>query len=629
LSNESPQELLSTVFGSYKAEWLRERLYDFFTEPEYFPELTTPRPCILMGGRGTGKTTVLRCLSYEGQFALHGRKRDAIASERFYGFYYRIDTNRVTAFAGAELAEVVWKRLFAHYFNLVVAELVLRFLAWYELNTAVPLGLGENACQRIAITLHLEECRSLKDLHSALDLAKHRFEATVNNVADGVKAPLSMQGAPIDVIFRALGELPQFEGKTFFLLIDEYENLLDYQQEIVNSLIKHSGEHYTFKVGVRELGLRRRSTVNPNEQLISPADYVRISVAEKLQGDNFTAFASSVCNGRIASLQALVGGRPRDIAELFPGLTEDEEAVLLGVEDQVRLLEAQAETEGWDEADRAFLGSLAPLECFFLKVWAEAQDMGLIDALNDCRERPDEWSIRYGNYKHSLLFALKQGKRGIRRYYAGWNAFTHISAANIRYLLELIEQSLLLHIRQDRPLTVPVAPETQTRAAQSVGKKNLTELEGLSVFGARLTKLVLSLGRVFQVMAEQSVGHAPEVNQFKLVDRPEEDSATVSEANDLLRLAVMHLALVRMPGSKLGDEGDTREYDYAVHPIFSPFFVFSYRKKRKMNLFATDLLGLVRRPKEAIREVLARSNRTDVAALPEQLQLFSGFYSGA
>jgi hypothetical protein len=50
----SAEEQLSELFGSYKAEWLKERLFDFFTAPDYLPELTTSRPCVLVGGRGLG-----------------------------------------------------------------------------------------------------------------------------------------------------------------------------------------------------------------------------------------------------------------------------------------------------------------------------------------------------------------------------------------------------------------------------------------------------------------------------------------------------------------------------------------------------------------------------------------------
>ena len=61
---------LDELFGSYKAEWLKGKIFDFFTAPNYFTNLKDNRPCILQGGRGTGKTTVLRGLSYQGQYAI-------------------------------------------------------------------------------------------------------------------------------------------------------------------------------------------------------------------------------------------------------------------------------------------------------------------------------------------------------------------------------------------------------------------------------------------------------------------------------------------------------------------------------------------------------------------------------
>lgn len=41
MKSDTLQEQLSQLFGSYKAEWLKEQIHDLFTRPSYFPELTT------------------------------------------------------------------------------------------------------------------------------------------------------------------------------------------------------------------------------------------------------------------------------------------------------------------------------------------------------------------------------------------------------------------------------------------------------------------------------------------------------------------------------------------------------------------------------------------------------------
>jgi len=615
-----PEEQLSQLFGSYKAEWLKGKLYEFFTEPSYFPELKTSRPCMLIGGRGTGKTTALRCLSYEGQFALSQFKKEEIPNWNYYGLYYRVNTNRVTAFKGPELEDKRWKNLFAHYFNLLICDLLLKFLAWYKKHVPYSEQLDENACNKIGKSLNLQDVKTTRDLVNSVDNLRIEFEAFINNVATQPFPLLSAQGAPIDTLIESITQLQQFQDKTFFFLLDEYENFEDYQQQVVNTLIKHSGQHYSFKIGVRELGLRCRNTLNENEQLIHPADYVRINIAEKLAGSIFNDFALQVCNTRISKLRKIDESIIDDVSKALPALSENEEALKLGISDLIK-----------DMRDilRVVNGSieLSPLELYFIKIWAEGKNLDKKDVLKEYMDKYSDWTERFSNYKHALLYSLRKGKVGIRKYYAGWDTFIKLSATNIRYLLELVDQTLLLHLKKGRSLSEPVSFETQTLAAQNSGKKNLSELEGLSIHGAKLTKLLLGLGRIFQVMAVDVSSHAPEVNQFYIDDNLDSTQERL-ELEDLLTAAVMHLALIRFSGNKPVDEADTKDYDYMIHPIYSPFFIFSYRKKRKMKMSGTQLLGLISNPRDTIREVLEQNNRDYEEELPDQLRLFEEFYFG-
>lgn len=613
---------LNNVLGLYKAEWLNGNLFTLFNEPAYFDQLKTRRPCVLIGGRGTGKTTVLRGLSYQGQLELEGAQ--PVEEWPYYGLYYRVNTNRVTAFRGSGISEDKWSSYFGHYINLSFCQLLLEFAVWYELQTGETIQIAKREYRKIAATLSIENIFSISELSEEIELLILEFEASVNTISDDPPAKISALGAPLDAVAQALASTEQLLGKQFFFLIDEFENFEDYQQRVLNTIIKHANTNYTFKIGVRELGWRQRATLNEHEQLTSPADYARISIAEWLNDDRFPVFAAVVIKNRLASAHEGVGSE-MEPQKLLPALSELQEAELLLDKDPIvaelldRLKNSLSDLE-FENALKIKHGHL-----YFLNYMSEiAASEGFVKNVRSWLSDPKAWQSKLDNHFYASLFSIRKGKRGIRKYYCGWDVFVSLANGNIRYLLELVHAAFLRHVENENEseLGGPISVRSQTEAAEAVGRKNLSELEGLSVDGGKLTKLVLGLGRVFQVMAATPKGHAPEVNQFHVTYNVDE------QVRRYLDQGVMHLALVRSPGTKATSDSDTQEYDYRLHPIFAPLFVFSHRKKRKFAIPAPQLVGLVEQPRKTIRDVLAKSDRTDEENLPDQLQLFGGFYAG-
>lgn len=620
---------LTELFAGYRAEWLNEEVFEYFTQPSYFPQLVTPYPCFLVGGRGSGKTTVLRCLSYEGQFAMAKKRRNAVTGWDYFGFYYRVNTNRVAAFEGPELDDTQWARLFGHYINLELCEKVFRFLNWYAALFPDAQKLDAKMLAPFAASMGYEEPLDQAAMAEQLELSRLRFESLVNSIGDrSDSVHLTMQGAPVDALMRSVRSLPQFNGRHFFFLIDEYENLTDMQQRVCNTLIKHCGDLYSFKVGVRELGLRQRSTLNKHEQLTHPADYKRIDITEELDG-RFVDFAERVLRQRLRGLFARTG-ESVSLDEIFPALTAEQEAAELGVgplADNVRNALVRPDVSATSPASWAT--SLPDMELFTLSCRAEAENVPLEQKVKEAFADQKKWSSQYENYRYAYLFVIRRYKRGIRKYYAGWKTYCALAANNLRFLFELVDQALTRHLEAEGPEHPwPVSARVQTEAAQSTGQKNLRELEGLTIHGARLTRLLLGLGRVFQVMAEDPIGHTPEVNQFN-VDMGEAGlTQKESEQLDiLLKAAVMHLAVLRYPGSKLQEQSDIKQHDFTVHPIYAPFFGFSYRRKRKISLSPQEVLALAKDTSAAVKTILDKQNRTEPDELPDQLRLFEGVYA--
>lgn len=616
-------------------------LYELFVQPAYFPELLTTRPCVIIGGRGTGKTTVLRGLSYLGQYELRDRPSTFLEDSPYFGLYYKVNGNRVRAFTGEELSRDRWSRLFAHYANLQICLLLLEFLGWVQEVLGRSVELPTPDLTSVATSLHISPPRDIAEMRTYVGDALLRVEASINNDPSTHPVDLSIQGAPIDLLFAAVSRQPEVADRPFFICIDEYEIYLDYQQQVVNTLLKQSSSVYTFKIGVRELGWRARSILAGAEPLISPADYVRVDLGQRGAGREFDKFAADVVSSRLGRYATLVladgaaSETEPNLTELLPSLGLAEEADRLGAGKVAQSFLDSLKAEATSETLTRELANLSPLELAVLDYWRKAQGLSHEQLAEEYLRNRRAWDTRLVNYAFASLFTIRQGKVGIRKYYAGWPVMLRMAAGNIRYLLELVERGFLLALADTDELLPVVTPELQTRAAHAVGEKNLMELEQIDEYGPDLMRLVLGLGRVFQVMAANPHGHTPEVNQFYVESGSLSERHTNGLAPDLRRLtdiltaAVGHLALLRSPGTKPTDEASTRADDYMLHPVYAAFFQFSYRRKRKMRLEAEDVLGFLDRPRHTIRDVLERTRsegELDLGDVPDQLLLFESYY---
>lgn len=593
---------LDELFGSYKAEWLNEKIFHFFATPSYFTSLKDKRPCVLMGGRGTGKTTVLRGLSYMGQYALNNDDIDRFDKNNYIGVYFRCDTNHVHAFSGKGIDNETWMKIFAHYFNLILTSEILGFIDWHKELRPDDEVLSEHACGLIATSLHLgDDISSYKRLMSVLESAMYKFQANINNIVDSNMPKLSLAGDPIKIITEQARKLSQFKDKTFYLLIDEYENLLDSQQQIVNTLLKHVPQSYTIKIGVREMGWRVKHTMNPQESVIDPADYVLFNIVDEFTDETpekFESFARDVCQLRIKDLLE-EDGIDFDIEQALGNLPYEEEAIRLGIE-QTNLYKNVIEYEKKNGIEL----NISSLYKFFLAYWSTNHNRLLKDEIEDFQNNTRNWNTRYDNYKYSLLFKIRTGRGsgGIQKYYAGWNTFVKLANGNIRYLMELVYRSYYLYLQDGGDISKPISADIQTKAARNVGWKNLTELEGTWSNGAQLTRMVQTLGTIFSKLAKEGDNSAPETVQFEIEGERSE------RTEELLQAGIMNLALVRMPANKQSGRGSVKEFMYSLHPIFAPYFIYSFRRKRKMGLSDAEFLLCVDNPKNAVKDILTRRN---------------------
>ena len=609
---------LGSLFGDYRAEWSAELFQSFFIRPTYFDRLVSKRPSLLIGGRGTGKTTALRALRFDAP--IRAAAVDPNSNTEYFGIYIRINKNRVRAFEGEGLDRREWDHAFAHYFNLLACLELCDLTRWLGARSETAdvsnvLGLTAAAFGSSWTPA------TVQDLRKLLDAAVIELEVFVNNPKNARRPIFSMAETPLRVFSQGLRDCGLLGTGLIFCCVDEYENLTNSQQSIVNTYLKHSEPPLTFKVGIRRNGLRTRSTIDQNDQISTPDDYAEIDITSEQQ---FDEFATSVAELRLRYAQEAGLAVPATLAQLLPELSYQAEAKLLGAESVAEDARAQLSTVS-DAEIAAWAVSATTEDLLLLAYWAAGHGGDLPGLARNRLDEPEAWKTRFGNYSHSTLFWLSRGRKGARtrKHYCGADTFLALSSGNIRYFLELIDESLRAFLLDHREHVqqVVIPGETQTVAAQTVGRRRLGQLDGLSEYGMDLKRFVLAVGKVFFEFARDPA-KAPETNAFVLGGAP----AARGEVELILRDGVSHLAFEATPRTKATSLTEMRDEEYRIHPIYAPFFEYSYRRKRRTTFLADDLLRLGTAPRRAIKSMLGET--TNGAELPAQLAMFDQFYNG-
>ncbi|WP_157377080.1 ORC-CDC6 family AAA ATPase [Agromyces sp. Root1464] len=613
-------ESITRAMGQVRAEYENDDdLYRRFSAPLYFHKLLGLTPAFLIGGRGTGKTTTLRSMSYRGQAKVSKSSDPGLWP--VIGAYWKVEPSVVTAFKGRGVDEDTWTRVFSHYLNLRLSALVVDFARWAHDNHR-PITFDKHRVTLFTRALHLRQVEDIEELANEIDLALVDIESKLNGSISALSgSPLSLLGRPLEHLFDAIGPTGVTRERPFMFCLDEFENLVPYQKKIVNTLIKQVGSGpFTFKIGVRNTIAIDPSTLVDGQPIQDPADFTKIDIVADLKDESFEQFAATVVTQRLD----LVSEPVLAPSELLPAISADDEAVLLGADELKKHLRQEVlNSAAHTAADLQFVDAATPLESALAVRWAESHGEPVSELVQWAVKHPAKWQTRIVNYSYAALFTIRTNRVGPRKYYAGWKTYCQMADGNIRYMIRLVHEALRLHVLSDNPLDEAVSIVDQTDAATRVGETTVRDLQGWSRQGADLTRLTLGLGSIFGSLAREAALSTPEVNQFRVGYSG--SMASSLEVERLLGEAVGQGVLIGFEGDKNARRsGATPEMDYQLHPVLSPFFVYSPRSKRRMTLQADQVVSLTKRETAGptVRKVLATRGAA-ARNLPDEITLFS------
>ncbi|EGG34819.1 conserved domain protein [Paenibacillus sp. HGF5] len=321
----------SKAIFATRAEELGNRVFDYFAMPaeSFYTRLLNNKAAVLVGGRGTGKTMLLKSMAFKYKVINKSVNQSQIfwSTDHYLGCYIRADTNIVSGFKGRGIDEESWNALFAHYFNLrALQEVVKTVITIIDKNIINEIDM-EELVQRYVNLLgqNTTKIKTIKDMYQNIQFNMDELVRYINNPKKREVPELTNNGTLIFECCQTLSEHKSFQNKTWYILIDEYENLNQEQQKIINTLIKANQPPVIFKIAMRPGGWWTQETLTPSENLEKIADFDMINYQTDFSNEDYEdliikAFKKSLILNKIENIDF------QDIRNLLPEMSPEDEA---------------------------------------------------------------------------------------------------------------------------------------------------------------------------------------------------------------------------------------------------------------------------------------------------------------
>ena len=289
-------------FDVIKAEEFNHGL-DELASLMYFKEglaapLLSSSNVFLDGSRGSGKSMYLRLLSVQAktiyeQLARRGKVEPLPNHNPFLGIYVKLSP---TLFGPHEDEwESGFVEAFREFFNVYAMECVIQALVELDEREG-SLGVNHKQVHKLC---HLALCSAdtLEELREALRVNRRLLRQQLNT---GSYQP-TMRAQP-EVLWEfaeVLSGAAAFKGQRMHLLVDEYDNLSERQQQILNTYLRKRDFPLTFKIACKK---HRLVTEDVHKRPLNPSgDFTQVQLDDEDLGlgGSFSSYVEAIGNKRL------------------------------------------------------------------------------------------------------------------------------------------------------------------------------------------------------------------------------------------------------------------------------------------------------------------------------------------
>ncbi|TRZ50403.1 hypothetical protein D4S03_06825 [bacterium] len=277
-----------------------------------FCDMAKPRsamPMIILGGKGSGKTHLMRYFSYPIQKIIHeDRIVNGIKEDGYLGIYLSCGGLNASRFNGKGIDPDTWNAAYAYYMDLWLTRLTLSTIRdAFQVNTEMAEN-EKTSCEEIVALfdqVDFGKPTSIGDLLDNLAMIQRELDIEVNNCAITHRLNFQIRATPGRLVFGVpqilVKYLPSLRDVTFLYLIDEFENLSDEQQKYLNTLVRERQKSSSIKIGARLYGVKTLKTFADNEENKegSEFEYLRLDEHLRSRERQYNIFAKQLVARRL------------------------------------------------------------------------------------------------------------------------------------------------------------------------------------------------------------------------------------------------------------------------------------------------------------------------------------------
>jgi hypothetical protein len=575
-------------------------------------------PCFLEGSRGTGKTMLLLSLRARilaaRSLVSKGTSDTTKSLSDLFGIYVRLGRGAIcnagiatedghlhSAIDAAELNQL--SDLFSQEFYLCVTESLLSELVTCLNGGHVTMEASNQAAFATAVSklvsgasaARLVDCDELLDALADMHVQLSTFIRRKFIYRESPSVPFT--NCDMELLKRVVAlirkHVPILANTQFTILLDEYENLLDYQKIVVNSLVKLGPPGFSVKVA-RKAGTIETSATNVGQELQESNDYTRIPLVYSVDDDaDFRRY-----------LQLLDNMVRRTLVN--HSMTE------VSLSD---LLPSDMSTEIPHESLIGEVRSLLRVDEATFRDWPDKKK-----------------NEQVGYYGEAAVYRHLYGTPGRRtkKRFSGHRELAFVSSGVIRYFQEIIGMAFHLQSSSNDGSCLRIAPTHQTEAVYIVSDHNLSMLSrNVEAYGESLKYFLLDLG---DCLRQKLLKHTSEPEAGRIAIK---DPESLSEAKYAILKKMIHTGVKEgvfqtvegRPGIRPKHVDDPQPVEINIARIYAPTLQISPRLRWPTQVTCNELLGLLspderRRTKTRLIAKLSGRAASTQKATSTQVTLF-------